>query len=106
MANDTYNPIAESITVEYRCPECGEITVSDAFGVPTPDFGAEKARDSENSAECTAVCEHCGAETPVDLYSRYDDGYVDMPEVEEIIRVIEEYPNDDLIINESSDENE
>ena len=41
-----FNPICESITVRFICPECGEEVVSDAMDVPSPDFSAEKNSDS------------------------------------------------------------
>ncbi len=97
MANDSYNPIADTVSVTYKCPECEEITTSEAYNVPLPDFSADKARDSERSEDYYAICEHCGASTPVYLYSRLDGGYIDMPEVEEIVNIEESFPEDDLI---------
>lgn len=104
MATSSYNPIAESISVIYKCPACGEITTSDAFNVPQPNFGAEKARDSENSEDYEAICEHCESSTPVYLYTRYDGGFIDMPDVEDIIDIQEEFPEDDSLLDDCSDE--
>lgn len=103
MATDSYNPIAESISVTYRCPECGEITSSDSFDVPMPNFEAENARDSENSEDYEAICEHCEAGTPAYLYTRYDGGFIDMPEVEEIIKIEEYFPEDEISADDNFD---
>lgn len=95
MATSEYNPIAISLRVTYKCPECGKLTTSDYVGVPQPNYTAEKARDSENSEDYVAICEHCAHETPLYLYTRYDGGTVDMPEVEEITRVEEIFAEDE-----------
>lgn len=94
MANESYNPIAKSITVSYKCPECGKITTSDAFDVPMPNYMAEKASESENSEDYEAICTYCDAATPVYLYTRYDGGYIDMPEVNVIVDIKEEIAED------------
>lgn len=103
MATAEYNPIASSLCVTYKCPECDEITTSEYVGVPQPNYAAEKASDSENSADYVAICEHCEHETPLYLYTRYDGGLIDMPEVEEIIKVDEEFDEDEVIIPEDEE---
>lgn len=96
MASFDYNLISEYLTVSYKCPECGEITTSDAMYVPKPNYYAEKARDSENSEDYEATCENCGSATPVYLYTRYDGGYGDMPDVKEIVDIEEEMSEEEL----------
>ena len=54
-----FNPICESITVRFTCPECGEEVVSDALGVPSPNFAAENNSDSMNYEDYEIICDNC-----------------------------------------------
>ena len=49
MAEFEYNPLAEYITIKWRCPMCGTENESDAFSVPTPNYVAETHHDSIES---------------------------------------------------------
>ncbi len=85
-----FNPICESITVRFICPECGEEVVSDAMDVPSPDFSAEKNSDSMNYEAFETVCEKCGRTFDVTIYNAMYGGDVEVEDVDDV-DVEEEY---------------
>ena len=81
MASFEYNPIARSLSIRYICPECHQVTESDDFPVPSPNFLAEIANESETFEYYDALCQHCPKEVEVTLMSRYDGGFGEIDEV-------------------------
>ena len=89
-----YNPICESITVRFTCPECGEEVESDAMDVPSPDFSAENNSDSMNYEVYEAICGKCGRSFEVTIYNAMYGGEVEVEGVDDVY-VEEEYPEVD-----------
>lgn len=89
-----FNPICESITVSFTCPECGEEVESDAMGVPSPNFAAENNSDSMNYEDYEIVCGKCGHCFQVTLYNAMYGGEVEVDGVDDIA-VDEEYAEDE-----------
>ena len=94
MASFTYNPLSDSVTVKYECPNCGHIN-KDTFSVPQPDLLAETHHDSINQDFDDAICEKCDAEYNVILSNGYYGGDGEIEGVETILDVEEHIPGED-----------
>lgn len=94
MATFDFNPLAESVTVTYKCPQCGEKN-TETFPVPSPDYAAETHHDSENQEFFDALCGNCDTEFNVIITNGYYGGSCDMEDVDEIIDVEENIPRED-----------
>lgn len=94
MATFEYNPLCESVTVTYVCPQCGH-TNKDTFSVPEPDLTAETHHDSINQDYSDAICEKCEQEYNVIMTNGYYGGYGEIEEVDSIIEVDENIPGED-----------
>ena len=94
MASFEYNPLCESVTVTYVCPQCGH-TNKDTFSVPEPDLTAETHHDSINQDYLDAICEKCEQEYNVIMTNGYYGGYGEIEEVDSIIEVDENIPGED-----------
>lgn len=96
MAEFEYNPLAEYITLKWRCPKCGTENESDAFSVPTPNYAAESHHDSIESEwyeDCCSNCDHC---INVELYNGFYGGTLDVDlNNEEVLDIDIEYPEED-----------
>lgn len=93
-----FNPICESISVKFRCPECGEEVASDSLMVPSPDFSAENNSDSMNYENYDVDCDYCGHSSEVTIYNAMYGGEVEVEgtddvEVEEYYSEEEDYEN-------------
>ena len=98
MKQFDFNPLAEFVTITWKCPDCDEVNESDAFYVPTPNYEAETHRDSE-WAECyEGSCRTCGHLITVELYNGFcgGSGVVDLDD-SDVLDIDIEYPdeNDD-----------
>ena len=91
---NSFNPICESITVKFFCPECGEQVVSDSLYVPSPDFAAEHNSDSMNFESYEVECD-CGHTFEVTIYNAMYGGDVEVDGVDEV-EVEEEYTEEDI----------
>lgn len=89
-----FNPICESITVKFTCPDCGKEVVSDSLFVPSPDFSAENNSDSMNYEDYDIECENCGRSFEVTIYNAMYGGEVDVEDVDDV-DVEEEYAEED-----------
>ena len=89
-----FNPICESITIKFKCPECGEEVVSDSLWVPSPDFSAENNSDSMNYEDYEVVCEHCERCFEVTIYNAMYGGQVEVEDVDDV-SVEEEFAEED-----------
>ena len=94
MATFYYNPLADSVTVKYECPNCGHIN-EDTFCVPQPDLLAETHHDSINQDYDDAICENCDAKYNVILTNGFYGGEGEIEEVESILDVDENIPGED-----------
>lgn len=94
-----FNPICESITVKFTCPNCGENVISDALWVPSPDFAAENNSDSMNSENYDVECENCGRNFEVTIYNAMYGGEVEVEDVDDV-EIEEEFAeNEDDYVN-------
>lgn len=89
-----FSPISEFITVRFTCPECGEEVVSDAMGVPSPNYAAENNSDSMNYEDYEVVCEHCDHCFPITIYNSMYEGDVEVEDVDDVA-VEEEYAEEE-----------
>lgn len=89
-----FNPICESITIRFICPDCGEEVVSESLYVPSPDFAAENNSDSMNYDVFEIVCEKCNRTFQVTVYNAMYGGEVEVEDVDNV-NVEEEYPEED-----------
>lgn len=85
-----FNPICESITIKFKCPDCGKEVISDSLGVPSPNFSAENNSDSMNYEDYQVECENCGRSFEVTIYNAMYGGEVEVKDVDNI-DVEEEY---------------
>lgn len=79
-----FNPICESITVKFTCPDCGKEVTSDALWVPSPDFAAENNSDSMNYEDYQVECESCGRSFEVTIYNAMYGGEVQVEDVDDV----------------------
>jgi hypothetical protein len=76
----SFNPFGnESLTIEFNCNVCGHKVTSEDIGIFYPDYSADTAHDSQTDEEGYAVCEGCGKEFNISIYSTYagGDGNID-----------------------------
>lgn len=76
----SFNPFGnESLTIEFDCDVCGHQVTSEDIGIPYPDYSADTAHDSQTDEEGYAVCDGCGKEFNISIYSTYagGDGSID-----------------------------
>lgn len=95
MASFEYNPTADQINLKFPCPNCSNI-VEDFVPVPQPDLLAETHADSVNYDSTDVICNHCGHEMTVDLYTGFNGGNGEIEGVEDgSIEVAELFPEED-----------
>lgn len=95
MKTFEYHPFAQTVTLHFSCPECGEDIATEALDAPQANLMAERAADSQNSDEYEIECPSCGWNSIVNLYTRYDGGYGEVTELE---------PENDLKVDEELSE--
>lgn len=96
MAEFEYNPLAEYITIKWRCPMCGTENESDAFSVPTPNYVAETHHDSIESEWYEDYCSNCDNCINVELYNGFYGGTLEVDlDNEEVLDIDVEYPEED-----------
>ncbi len=96
MAEFEYNPLAEYITIKWRCPMCGTENESDAFSVPTPNYVAETHHDSIESEWYEDYCSNCDHCINVELYNGFYGGTLEVDlDNEELLDIDVEYPEED-----------
>lgn len=80
MAYFDFNPFGtQAIIVRFECDKCSHDVESEEISVPSPDYSADTAGDSQTDNEGYAVCENCGKEFQIDIYVTYagGDGNID-----------------------------
>lgn len=90
-----FNPFGtQAIIVRFECDKCSHEVESEEISVPSPDYSADTAGDSQTNNEGYAVCKNCGKEFKIDIYVTYaggdgniddlpDDYSVDVEEIDE-----------------------
>jgi hypothetical protein len=93
LTNFDFNPFGtESIILKFDCDACGEPIESEEISVPSPNYGADRASDSQVEEEGYAVCDKCNKEFEIDIFVTYagasgninnlpDDYYVSVEEL-------------------------
>jgi len=75
-----FNPFGiKSIIVSFDCDVCDEHVESEEIFVPSPNYSAEKSRDSQTENDGYAICESCDKQFDIEIYVTYSgaNGYVD-----------------------------
>lgn len=73
----------ESLTVTFRCDKCGTEVISDEIVIPSPNYAAESATDSQTQEEGYAICDNCHKQFDVDIFSTYAGGDGSISELNE-----------------------
>lgn len=95
MAYFDFNPFGtQALKVHFECDECSSQVESEEIDVPSPNYMADTARDSQTDNEGYAICDSCGKEFNIDIYVTYagGDGHVnDLPDDRDVyVEEIEE----------------
>lgn len=92
----SFNPFGtQSITVNFECDQCGTHVESEEIDIPSPNYMADTASDSQTDNEGYAICENCEKQFDIDIYVTYagGDGHVnDLPEASDVTVVENEEP--------------
>jgi hypothetical protein len=102
-----FSPFGNSaIELEFKCNECHNTIKTEQFGLPHPNYMAEKASDSYVDREEFVICENCQKEFIIDINVGYADAYVSIIGLKEeneviITEIPEEY--DDYYMDEQID---
>jgi hypothetical protein len=90
-----FNPFGtQEIIARFNCDDCSNPVESEEILVPSPNYSADTASESQNDNEGSAVCSNCGKEFTIDIYVSYaggdgnidelpDDHYVEIEEIDE-----------------------
>lgn len=89
-----FNPICESISLTFQCPDCGEEVTSGPLWVPTPNYAAENNEDSTSYEDYEVECEQCGRSFDVTIYNAMYGGCVEVEGVDDVT-VEEQYAEED-----------
>lgn len=96
MAEFDYNPLAEYITLKWKCPKCGKENESDAFSVPTPNYIAETHHDSIESEWYEDYCSNCDHCISVELHNGFYGGDLEVDlNNEDVLDIDIEYPEEE-----------
>lgn len=93
-----FNPICESLTIKFICPECGKKVISESLFVPSPDFSAEKNSDSMNYDVYEVDCHNCGHTSRVTIYNAMYGGELEVDGTDDV--EVEEFYDENDDINE------
>lgn len=89
-----FNPICESISLTFQCPDCREEVTSGPLWVPTPNYAAENNEDSTSYEDYEVECEQCGRSFDVTIYNAMYGGCVEVEGVDDVT-VEEQYAEED-----------
>ena len=93
MLTFEFNPISNSVTLQFMCPHCGVVNETDALYVPTPNWNAETHSDSIEYEEYEHCCE-CGETFNITLYNGFYGGSGEISPDVEGLSVTEDYGED------------
>lgn len=71
-----FNTNAETISLRFICPYCGQEETTYSFDVPVPNSEADNVEESENSSEETYTCTVCERTFTIDIYNNMYEGNV------------------------------
>jgi hypothetical protein len=75
MAYFEFNPFGnESLVLKFECDNCKHDVTSEEIAIPEPNYSADTACDSQTDNYGYAVCDNCGKEFDISIYSTYADG--------------------------------
>lgn len=91
----SFDSMVDGITISFKCPYCGSNVQHEMGYLPSPDWGADTAAESENSDDEDICCDKCGHEYCVDIFMNIYEGNIivtDLKNNKEIEAVhVEEY---------------
>ena len=64
----------KSITIEFKCDNCGAVVISDDIFIPSPNYNAERVSDSQVEEEAWVNCNSCEKEFEIYIYVTYAGG--------------------------------
>lgn len=71
----TFNPFGnESLSLTFACVKCGHNVTSEEISIPSPNYSADTANDSQVEEEGYAICEECGQQYDISIFSTYAGG--------------------------------
>lgn len=96
----SFNSIVSGITISFECPNCGHEVKCEIYSLPSPNWGAESAVDSETSDDEYINCDNCGHEYCADLFMNFYEGNVIVTDLKnnkevESVSVVEHYEEED-----------
>ncbi len=96
IAHEYFSPFGTAfIELEFECDSCHNLITTDGYGVPSPNYMADKASDSYNTSEDYVVCENCNKEFNIEIHSGYGDGYVEIYDIDDNTKIaINEIPEE------------
>lgn len=102
---ESFNSMVDGITISFKCPYCGNEVQYEIGYLPSPDWGADTAADSENSDDENICCDQCGHNYCVDIFMNIYEGNVVVTDLEnykeiEPVNVEEQYMEDEDYYNE------
>lgn len=75
MGYFSFNPFGtESINLCFTCNNCSNEVVSENILIPSPDYSSDTASGSQTEGEGYAICENCGKEYDITIFSTYAGG--------------------------------
>jgi len=80
MAYFEFNPFGNrSLVLKFECDECKCDVTSEEIDIPLPNYLADTASDSQTDNDGYAICDNCGKDYDVSIYSTYagGNGYVE-----------------------------
>lgn len=98
MADFSFNPVVDSVSLLFKCSHCGMEIQTDVLTVPTPDYTAENHRDSSNSEDYEYECENCGASFNISLCNGMYGGSGEISDLDEenFLKVTEEFLDENI----------
>ncbi len=76
-----------SIIIKFECNECKGKVISEDIYVPSPNYMAERSRDSDNYNEGYAFCENCDKEFEIEVCVGFGGGLISIEGIDEEIDV-------------------
>ncbi len=75
MADFDFNPFGtESIIVRFICDDCSNLVESEEIDIPSPDYSADNACDSQTDNDGYAICGNCDKRFDIYIFVTYAGG--------------------------------
>lgn len=98
MASKDFNPFGTAaVEIIFKCDNCNNEVKSEEIYVPSPNYDAETASDSQNDNDGYAVCQNCEKEFEITIYVTYGGGTIEISDIEDedVVDIIEHHENID-----------